>query len=160
MAILLTHCHFDHIKAAPEIRRACGAPIYINENDDYALSNPVFSLASYFDDACEPFSADVKLAHMEEFTVGDIRVTPLHTPGHSSGSCCYKIGDVIFTGDTLFMDSIGRTDFPAGDTATLRASLKYLANLSGDYTLYPGHGPKTTLSSERLSNPYLNGVSI
>lgn len=158
IAILLTHCHFDHIKAAPQIRKDCGANIYINESDDYALSSPVINLAAYFGDDIEPFSADVKLTHNQTFSVGDLTFTAYNTPGHSPGCSCYALGEVMFTGDTLFQGSIGRTDFPTSDNAAMLSSLRFLCSLSNDFILYPGHGGKTTLSEEKQTNPYLAGV--
>ena len=90
-------------------------------------------------------------------TVGGLTLTVMHTPGHTPGSSCY-IGDgVIFSGDTLFAGGAGRTDFPGGDEAALRRSLKRLAALEGDYRVFPGHEESTTLQRERLENPYVNG---
>lgn len=158
IAILITHGHFDHIKAAPVIRKDCGAKIYVNENDNYALGSPVFNLSSYFGDSIEPFAADVTLAHSETFNVGDIEITAYNTPGHTPGCNCYVIDDVMFTGDTIFAQSIGRTDFPTSDNSAMLSSLRFLKNLKVDYILYPGHGGKTTLFTEKKFNPYMVGV--
>ena len=158
IAILLTHGHFDHIKAAPIIREECGAQIYINESDDYALSSSIFNLGSYFGEDIPPFNADVKLTHLQSFKVGDLSVTAYNTPGHSPGCSCFVLGEVMFTGDTLFQGTIGRTDFPTSDNAAMLSSLRFLKNLKENYILYPGHGDKTTLREEKLYNPYLAGV--
>ena len=87
--------------------------------------------------------------------VGDLEFTVLETPGHTAGSVCYLIGNNIFSGDTLFQGSCGRTDLPTGNWGEIIASLKRLRNLPGDYNVYPGHGPATTLEIERRMNPYM-----
>ncbi len=86
---------------------------------------------------------------------GNLCVSVLETPGHTQGSVCLAIGDSLFTGDTLFQNSIGRTDLPGGDMAAMGQSLAVLKNLDKHYTVYPGHGPKTTLDREKRVNPYL-----
>ena len=86
---------------------------------------------------------------------GGESITVLHTPGHTSGSCVYCLGSILFTGDTLMRFSIGRTDFPTGNLAEMRASLSRLAAFEGEYLVYPGHGGPTTLQKERENNPYL-----
>ena len=79
----------------------------------------------------------------------------LHTPGHTVGCVCYRIGDALFSGDTLFFESIGRTDFPGGDLSVMRRSLSRLTSLEDSLTVYPGHGEATTVAHERLHNPYI-----
>ena len=91
----------------------------------------------------------------EQFTAGGMPFQVLHTPGHTKGSCVYICGDLLFSGDTLFAGSMGRTDFYGGDIRALSASLQTLAGLDGDYRVLPGHGPETTLETERRTNPFL-----
>ena len=92
-----------------------------------------------------------------EIPLDSLRFTVLETPGHTPGSVCLRCGDLLFTGDTLFAGSCGRTDFPGGNGAAMRASLRRLAALPGDCTVLPGHGPATTLARERQFNPYMKG---
>ena len=104
----------------------------------------------------QTLSAAGKLRDGEVVEAGKLRLTVLHTPGHTPGSCCFLCGDVLFTGDTLFRGSVGRTDFPGGSYDALKRSLDRLAALPGDYTLLPGHDDATTLAEERAGNPYMN----
>ena len=157
--VLLTHVHFDHIMAVPDVVAATGAALYVPALEAEALTDPVRSLFALFGGTlpCLPAPARL-LSDGDTVTVGeDISLTVLHTPGHTPGSSCYASDDVIFTGDTLFAGTVGRTDFPGGDTAVLMRSLSRLKALDGDYTLYPGHDGATTLSRERQYNPYLRG---
>lgn len=155
-AILLTHAHYDHMLAAAEVRTATGAPVCVYADDQPALTDPVRSLTAFFAPGRMPeLTADRVVREGDVIEAGGLRFTVLHTPGHTPGSCCYLCRRTLFSGDTLFMDSEGRTDFPGGDPHALAASLRRLAALEGDYAVYPGHGPATTLSRERAENPYL-----
>ena len=144
-AILLTHGHFDHVGGVHFLAERADCPIYIHTNE---LTLP------------ENFT-DGPLIYTQGYDEGDVlelaglSLKVLHTPGHTPGSVCLVAEDTIFSGDTLFMDSCGRTDFPGGDGMQMRKSLKRLANLPGDYKVLPGHGPATQLSEERKYNPYL-----
>lgn len=157
-AVLLTHVHFDHILAAREVMNATGAKLLVPAGDEPALTSPARSLLAMFLPGCRyDLQADRLLVDGDTVTVGGLTLTVMHTPGHTPGSSCY-IGDgVIFSGDTLFAGGAGRTDFPGGDEAALRRSLKRLAALEGDYRVFPGHEESTTLQRERLENPYVNG---
>ena len=154
-AILLTHAHFDHILAADELRRETGAPVYVYETDAPALADPRRSLTVLAKGGAGPLRADHLLKDGEELRVGRLAVSVLHTPGHTPGSCCFLCGDALFSGDTLFAGSIGRTDFPGGDDQAMAASLQMLAALEPGIRVFPGHGGSTTLSKERMENPYL-----
>ena len=154
-AILLTHAHFDHILAADELRRETGAPVYVYETDAPALADPRRSLTVLAKGGAGPLRADHLLKDGEELRVGRRAVSVLHTPGHTPGSCCFLCGDALFSGDTLFAGSIGRTDFPGGDDQAMAASLRMLAALEPGIRVFPGHGESTTLSKERMENPYL-----
>lgn len=153
--ILLTHCHFDHILGANELRELTGAKIAIGEKDAKGLSDPGLSLSGFVGLPQEPFSADILLSDNEILNLGDTAVKVIHTPGHTLGSVCYILEDVIFSGDTLFKGSIGRTDFPTGNFSALKESLNRLKGLEKDYVIYSGHGAPTTLFSEIQSNPYM-----
>lgn len=154
--ILLTHNHFDHICGVASVKKLCpNAKIVIHCLDEAGLRDPVISLAALFGFEQTNVKADLLVNDNDTLKIGDSEIKVLHTPGHSVGSVCYMINDVIFTGDTLFGGSIGRTDFPGGSYSEILKSLKKLKELKGDYSLYSGHGAKTTLSIERAFNPYM-----
>ena len=151
--VLLTHVHFDHIGAVRAICEKTNAPLFVHEGDERALSDSRRNLAALFIQGEDlQLTADRLLKDGEEVMAGNMTFEVLHTPGHTPGSCCYLCGNLLFTGDTLFADGAGRTDFPGGDSRALRASLERLAALDGDYTVLPGHGPATTLLWERQHN--------
>ena len=155
--ILLTHVHFDHMQAAADVAAATGADILAPEGDWPALTDPQLSLCHMMPGGgSQTLSAAGKLRDGEVVEAGKLRLTVLHTPGHTPGSCCFLCGDVLFTGDTLFRGSVGRTDFPGGSYDALKRSLDRLAALPGDYTLLPGHDDATTLAEERAGTPYMN----
>lgn len=153
--ILLTHGHFDHIGAAAELKEQYGAKVWIHALDEELLADPEKNVAAEVGITVPPVAADHTLADGEQFTAGGMLFQVLHTPGHSKGSCVYICGDLLFSGDTLFAGSMGRTDFYGGDIRALSASLQTLAGLDGDYRVLPGHGPETTLETERRTNPFL-----
>ncbi len=154
--ILLTHGHFDHIGAAADLKNHTGAKVCIHERDASMLGSNVDSLATMAGVRIPTLAADIVLRGGETITAADIPVQVLHTPGHSGGSVCYITGDVMFSGDTLFYMYCGRTDFPGSDANEYHHSLNtVLRGLKKDYTVYTGHGIKTTLKAEFNSNPYL-----
>ena len=146
-AVLLTHGHFDHVGAARAIAAETGCPVYLCAED---LSMPPQMTAG-------PLYYTHTYGEGDVVSLAGVSVRVLHTPGHTPGSVCLKCEDAIFSGDTLFQDSCGRTDLPGGNWATILQSLKRLANLAGDFAVYPGHGPATTLAEEKRWNPYMRG---
>ena len=147
--ILLTHGHYDHTTAVPELHRALPeAKIYIHQADANGAGSRLFPLAGQVDDLLLYDEGDA-------LPLGSLIIEVLHTPGHSKGSVTLKAGDVLFTGDTLFAGSMGRTDLPGGDEEEIMASLKRLGELEGDFTVCPGHMQTSTLDQERKTNPYL-----
>ena len=155
-AILLTHGHFDHILALDELRTA-KTVVCIHKNDAEMLIESDLISPSMIGYNPWPFqNADVLFdANDRHASVAGFDFEVIHTPGHTEGSVCYLFGDLLFTGDTLFCGGIGRTDFKGGDVEKMKSSLKLICSMPGDYAVYPGHDKETTLSEERLHNPYL-----
>lgn len=154
--ILLTHGHFDHINAAEALKEKTGAAVYIHKNDSEKLKSEYLSVASLFGVSdFAPVSGAKLLGDGDEIGLDEIKIKVLHTPGHTSGGVCFIVGNALFSGDTLFELSVGRTDMPDGSLGELTKSLAKLRSLEGDYKVYPGHGPVTELSYERTYNPYL-----
>lgn len=157
--ILLTHRHFDHLNAAVKARNLTGAKIVINELDEGGLYSDMLSLASmvgtFYGKADPDAHADIYVSEGDTVTVGDMVFTVMETPGHTEGGVCYVCNNVIFSGDTLFKGSIGRTDFPSSSNIDMRKSLDRLCLLPDSMLVYPGHGPKTTIGEEKRSNMFL-----
>lgn len=152
--ILLTHAHFDHICGADRLRADTGVKIAVGEKDAPALIDTSLSLSDKFHAHQTPFEADILLKDNEIFNVGDIEFKSLSTPGHTVGGMCYLTVKSLFSGDTLFLESVGRTDFPGGDGEALLKSIKRLLSLDEDIEVYPGHGEPTTIEHEKLYNPF------
>ena len=154
--ILLTHAHFDHMAAAHDLMQATGAPVFVHPAEQSLLEAgggaPLFGLPS------PPVPSPVN--HLNEgqvIAVGDITLRVLHTPGHSPGGVCFYAAaeGVLFDGDVLFANGIGRTDLPGGQYATLMRSIERLLSLSDATVVYPGHGPATTIGQERAGNLWI-----
>ncbi|MEN8614373.1 MBL fold metallo-hydrolase [Dehalogenimonas sp. THU2] len=153
--IILTHSHFDHVAATGAVKKATGAKLAIHEADAGSLNDGLLArLAGIVTEKAPP--PDMLLKGWEKFTIGKIDFTVLHVPGHSPGGIALYGADVVFTGDSLFEESIGRTDLPGGDYATLIDNLNTrLMALDDAIKVYPGHGPDTTIGTERRGNPFL-----
>ncbi len=153
--VLLTHCHFDHVGGTSALQQA-GAKVLCLDKEKPLIGTDA-DLFARFHAHREWFTIDKTLTDGEKIELCSIPITVLSTAGHTAGSACYLIEDAgekhLFTGDTLFNGSIGRTDFPTGDLGALRQSLKRLFALE-DMPVYAGHGEKTTLSFERKNNPF------
>lgn len=154
--ILLTHAHFDHIGAVDDLLRQFGSHVYVNKAEFDFLTQPEKNSSAHFM-GIQPMVIQARPLELKEGLnkIGDFDVTAYYAPGHSVGSTILEIGDNLFTGDVLFQDSIGRTDLPTGDPAAMRDSLNFIKSLTKNYTVYPGHGPSTTLDEEKKHNPYL-----
>lgn len=145
--VMLTHAHFDHIGALDEVLKETGAEFYVNRNEE----QPGGGLMPGFK---APEGAHY-YAEGDVVKVGALEFHVLDTPGHTPGGVTLICGDALFTGDTLFRLSCGRTDFPGGDMNQELKSLKKIADLPGDYDVYPGHDMASRLSVERANNPYM-----
>lgn len=148
--IFLTHGHFDHISEAKKYKDITGAKIVIGKDEEKFLVDDTLNLSGkYLKSPINPFSADLLAQDGEEIEFGSSKIKVMFTPGHTSGSVCYLIDDMIFSGDTLFRGEIGRTDLKSGDPEFMKISLKKLYELNKEYIVYPGHGLFTLLSKER-----------
>lgn len=159
--ILLTHGHCDHIESLAYLAERYGAKVYIHELDEPKLHDDYLNLSEYFADYYDKPVAHFKSAHTVKdgdiIEQDEVKFRVLHTPGHTKGSVCYITEDVMFSGDTLFKMSAGRTDMPDGDYGTMAKSLKKLDGITEDYTLLSGHGGSSTLAEEKRRNPYMKG---
>ena len=154
--VLNTHGHGDHIGADDAVRDGTGAPLYIHAADADMLTDARKNLSAFMGYQALARPADVLLHGGEEITVGDIKLKVVCTPGHSAGGVCFVGDGFVFSGDALFADSIGRTNFPGGSQVELVSSIKReLMVLPDETEVYPGHGPKTTIGWEKVYNPYL-----
>jgi glyoxylase-like metal-dependent hydrolase (beta-lactamase superfamily II) len=157
--ILLTHGHFDHVYGVEKVRKTTGAEVFIHEADAPKLMSAEqnfginYGLPKFY--PVEQFNKIIDGAVIKE---GNTEFKVMHTPGHTEGGVCYICDNVIFSGDTLFRRSMGRTDFPDGNSDKLLASLQKLCKLEGNYIVYPGHNLETELDYERRNNPYMAGL--
>ena len=152
-AVLLTHGHYDHIGGCGALQSA-GACIYCGEDEKQLIFSDD-NRAIFHGITIPEFAIHAAVKDGEELNLCGMSVKVVSTPGHTAGGVCYLIEDALFSGDTLFCGSVGRTDLATGSYSALVKSIKKLYALDGDYTVYPGHGESTALSRERKSNPYV-----
>lgn len=150
---LNTHGHGDHIKGDSSF----GFPIIIHELDEECLRDPVKNLSFQPEWGNESLEAHKKLKDGDVIEAGSLRLEVIHTPGHTPGGISVKCGDVLFSGDTLFFEGVGRTDLPGGSYEALKKSIKEkLFTLPEDTRVLPGHGPETTIGHEKKYNPFMD----
>jgi len=154
-AVILTHAHFDHIGAAGDIKRATGAKILMHKDDTEAYSLAKEQAAFWGYSVEDLPQIDRFIDEGEELKAGNLGFKVMHTPGHSQGGICLYGEGVVFTGDTIFQGSVGRTDFPGGSMEELRKSFSRLIALPEDTKVFSGHGPETTIGREKRENFFM-----
>lgn len=163
VAVLLTHGHFDHVAAAEDLAKEFDIKVYAHEKEESTLKYPDRNASSLVG-VSESYKADVYLKDEEIINLAGFEIKVLYTPGHTEGGCCYYVAEeaVIFTGDTLFAQCVGRTDLPGGSMSRLIRSIREklltlneAGNLETDIMVYPGHNDPTTIETERMENLYL-----
>ncbi|WP_112181305.1 MULTISPECIES: MBL fold metallo-hydrolase [Paraliobacillus] len=158
-AILLTHAHFDHIGAVESIRDYYEIPVYVHQAEEKWLHDPELNGSALFpveNVICRPAN---KFIGIGEMRLGAFSFEVIHTPGHSPGGVSFIFSEekILISGDCLFQSGIGRTDLPGGNSRQLIQSIKEkLLTLDGQFTVYPGHGPITTIEEERMHNPFIS----
>ncbi len=158
VAILLTHGHFDHAGAAKALAAQYDILVYAYEKEAETLADSRMNLSGPLAGGATTYHADVFLKDEQELTLAGLHMRVLFTPGHTPGGCCYYFPreDVLFSGDSLFCGSVGRTDFPGGSMRTLVDSVRNkLMSLPENTIVYPGHDIETTIEQERMYNPFL-----
>lgn len=156
--ILLTHGHFDHIGAVSYLKERTDAKILIHKFDCEMLTDPHQNL-SIFVDSDNPIvqvKADKLLSGEQEFHIGNLKLKTMHTPGHTMGGMCILFENLLFSGDTLFKETVGRTDLPNASYSDIIKSVNKLMTLDDNTIVYPGHGSSSTIKHERENNPHFS----
>ncbi len=156
--ILLTHGHMDHIFGVEALRNATGASVLIHQDDAPMLESAEANLSKFMGEPCATKAAEKVLVDGDCFSVGEMNIRLIHTPGHTRGSSLFYVehqGEtVLISGDTLFAQSVGRTDLPGGSGEALEHSLLRFRGFEDSLRVLPGHGPETTIGEEKQHNPY------
>ena len=153
--IILTHGHGDHIGCVPQLKELTNATIIANTEEKELLLDKKKNLSSSMKCGATEFEADKYVNDGDSLKLGSLKLKFIHTPGHTKGGMCIRVENHMFTGDTLFAGSMGRTDLYGGDNNQMKKSLNKLKKYEDDIIVYPGHGPNTTMGIEKTTNPYL-----
>ena len=158
--ILLTHGHVDHVGGVSALHKATGAKIAMDTGDAFLINGDPDALPASFPSLPERdrFAVQIPLHDGDVLHIGKTPILVIKTPGHTPGGVCFLAENCLFSGDTLFQNSIGRTDFKGGDSEALMASLKRLLSMPNDTIILPGHGQTTAMADEKTTNPYLRGL--
>lgn len=154
--ILLTHGHFDHIGFVHELENLFHPEICVSIDEKDVITSDALNGSIDFGSKITPFNVTRYLENNDTIEFGNSKITFLSTPGHTKGSGIYIVDDIMFSGDTVFYQSVGRTDFPGSSSKDMMESIKFISELEGDYKILPGHERSTTLSYERAFNPFFN----
>lgn len=155
--ILLTHGHFDHVLGVNDMEKELNAPAYVKKEDLVQIESTSSIMSAFGVQIAQNPSVTHFITPEQEFTLGNKTIKVLETPGHTEGCVCYLIDDKLFSGDTLFCESVGRTDLMGGNFKKLHNSVvNVLFKLDDNITVYPGHGPSTTIGYEKLHNEIVN----
>lgn len=155
--IILTHAHGDHIGAVKDFVDKYGTRVYIHKEDAEMLKDSNKNFSKILTGKSMEIIPDVELEDKDEIKLGDLKFEIIHTPGHTRGGICIKVGNLMMTGDTLFNKSIGRTDFPDGSFDEIIKSIKEkIFKYDDDTIIYPGHNSPSTIKSEKIGNPFVN----
>lgn len=164
VAVLLTHAHFDHIRGLTKFlkhyRGKSNIPVYLSSEDVPLLREPVLNTSTLMNEKVVVNVTTIPVQDGEELKLKDFHIRVIHTPFHTEGSVCYYLEDdnALFTGDTLFKGSVGRTDLPTGDSTKMRDSFEKIKALGDYFVIYPGHGPITRMDIEKRENPFLQNI--
>lgn len=153
--ILLTHGHYDHVLNVAALCARYHPTVCVCEDEMELLQKGLYNLSSVHNIRLNSFVVDRMLHDGDTIMLGESEIHFLHTPGHTAGSGCYLVDDCIFSGDTIFCESIGRTDLPTSIPRAMMRSVQRIRDLEGDYAVYPGHDMFSTLEHERRYNPYM-----
>lgn len=153
--ILLTHGHCDHIGAVDEIRDYYNIPAYIHVEDEKLVADKDMNMASHMPSADVAIEVDGTFKNNEIISPDKFNIKVIHTPGHTAGCSCFLLGEnIMFTGDTVFAGSIGRTDLPSASQKSMEESIEKIKKMDDNIILYPGHGTDTTIAEEKKKNKY------
>jgi hydroxyacylglutathione hydrolase len=162
-AILLTHSHWDHAAETVQLKNLLNVPVYVHQSDEFRLLDPNGNSIFPLPFEIPSTKADHYLNDKDLISFGNLKLMALHTPGHTEGGICLynKDSNILFSGDTIFRESIGRIDLPGGSLEKIAKSIKEkLLVLDDETKVYPGHGPATTIGFERHNNPFFREMGI